>query len=198
MSARRALTTAVRDHLRQSVVDGGLAIPAHSCDVMFDGRPPANCGKWFYAIYQGPRSNRWLSGDQSEFGVNITITARANEPFDRIGTALVDWATGLDDRADAVWQNIFSHQWTGATTGIMNRANTLLTGWPDTYGFTEALYPTNMSNAQPVREDWFSATDRQQHKLGGSWNDRMPFCGLTITIQLMGAVRLQNNSDAGA
>lgn len=199
MSARRSLTTAVRDQLRDTVLNGGLAIPASDCDVMGDGRPAPNCGKWFYAVHQGSRSNQWLLGDESTFGVNVTISGRANEPFDRIGTNLVDLLNGLDDKADAVWTCIFAHQWTGqipGTVGVMTRANTILSAPESSYGWTEALYPTSMTEPQPVTPDWFSASEAQQHKKQAAWGEKMPFVGLRITINFMGAKRLMNNADA--
>lgn len=288
MSARRSLTLAIRDQLKDSTANGGLGLTVQTCEVQFDGRPPPLCGQWFYAVHQNPRTNQLLTGDQSTFGAQVTISARSEQPFDRLGTDQVELVNGLDDRADAVWNAIFAHQWSpqtvtivitgfdAATTykvtigsvtvsvtgntdtattasdlqvalagsvdpgfasviwtvagstitgsaahraftatssvsggtgtigdvtttlapGVMNRANGYLTA--GTYYWVEALYPTHMGTAEPIRADWYSASENQRFKSGGVYNDKLPFVGLRLVITFQGAVRLQRLGDAGA
>ena len=199
MSARRSLTWAVRDQLRATVVDGGLALTAAECDVMADGKPAPGCGKTFVSIHQGSRSNNWLSGDESEFGVNCTCTIRTNAPFDRIGTAEIDALDGLDDLGDAVWNCIFAHQWGVSPTGVMNKANLYLASInASNYFWTEALYPATMTEAQPVREEWFQATRTAAQGRGSvSYTaEAMQFCGFQLSIRFAGAKRMQVLSDA--
>ncbi len=189
------------DQLRDTVAHGGLAISRDDSAIMADGRPAPMSGKYFYAVHQGSRTNNWLGGDESTFSALVTITARANEPFDRIGPELVDLIDGLDDKADAVWTCFFAHQWTGqipGTIGVMTRANTYLENWGATYGWTEALYPSVMSDPTPVQAEWLIATGREPHKVGTAWSKTGAFAGVIVEIRFVGANRLMNNADAGA
>ena len=174
MSARRSLTLAIRDQLRDTVLNGGLAIPSSSCEVMGDGRPPPIAGTTFYAVHQGGRTKIGLatldSGAASRFGAYLTITSRTQGPFDRIGTAELDIANGLDDLADAAWNCLYAHQWSnGATIGVMTRANAFLP--VGSYPWLEPLYPTDQTSPQPVTPDWFSASEAQQHKAGAAYQE---------------------------
>lgn len=210
MSAR-SLTLAVRDYLCRDKPPSGTYTYAggyglgltktRDCDVTFDGRPHPGCGKLFFAVHHGRRQNNLLTGDESSFGVNVTISARANEPFDRIGTHLIDWADGVMAWANRVWSCIFANQWGSSPLGVMNLANTYLPGWStsDTYGWTEALYPVLINEAQPVRADWFSASEEQpQNRARIPSSGTMPYAGLAVTVQFVGAKRLQRLDDLGA
>lgn len=214
MAGSRSLTLAVRDQLRAaappagtvSYAGYGLGLANENCDVTFDGRPNPNCGKIFVAVHHGRRNNQLLTGDESMFGVDVTISARANEPFDRIGPNLVDWAYGVMAWGDKVWAVIFGNQWGNSPLGIMNRANQYLIPASgdsipdDAYGWTEALYPTGMSQAEAVRADWFSATEDQQMQ-GQNRSYRgntMPFVGLKVVVTCTGAKRIQRLDDIGA
>lgn len=208
MAGSRSLTLAVRDQLRATahatnIVGYGLGIASSDCDVTFDGRPNPDCGKLFFAVHHGRRTNQLLTGDESMFSVSVTISGRANEPFDRIGPNLLDWANGVMAWGDRVWACLFGNQWgVEATPGVMYRANRYLP--PSSYPWTEALYPTSMSEAQPVRPDWFSATEDQGQPSRGRGSiqpqrgNTVPFVGLTIRIELTGAKRIQRLDDIGA
>lgn len=201
VSARRSLAAAMLDQLRDTVANGGLAIASSDSGIMADGRPAPMSGRRFYAIHQGNRSNNWLLGDESAFDLMVTISERANEPFDRLGPNNIDMIDGLDDAAEDLWTNIFAHQWTGqysATPGIMSRANTYLADWNATYGWTEALYPAVMGPPTPVQGAWFMASGLTAHKVGQAWSQVAPYEGMTVQIRFAGAKRLMNNADAEA
>ena len=187
----------MRDFLRAPLASNGLNLATSMCEAMLDGRPAPLAGKWFYAVHQGPRSNNLLTGDASTFGVQVTITGRANEPFDRLGTDHVELVSGLDDRADAVWNAVFRNQWGVTPPGVMNIANTYLPA--SSYPWVEALYPTGMTVAEPVRADWFSSSDELQGRGKGNAyaGASLPFVGLKIVVSFGGAVRAQNLNDAG-
>lgn len=202
MSARRSIDFAIRDQLTDTVANGGLALPAGVCRVMTDGRPPADAGQYFYAIHDTDRQNGWLLGDKSTSGTFITISSKTSVPFDRIGTDQMDLVDELNDKAEDVFQNLFTHQWSFTDSlmvlnpGVMNRANTYLRGWPDCYGWLEASYPVYMSLPQPQRADWWSGTEYNHSKVGQQYSQGMQFCGLSIQIRMSNAVRMQGNSDS--
>lgn len=206
MSVRRSLTLAVRDQLRAAVVYGGLALDVSECEVMADGKPPPGCGIKFAAVHQGPRRNRLLTGDESEFGCMVTLSWKTSAPFDRIGTAEIEVVDGLDDFADSVWNCIFAHQWGVDPTGVMNKADQYLAARtsdpladpPDYYQWVEALYPQDMTVPQPVREEWFNATRTGHQTRGSQYAETMQFCGFSVAITFGGAKRIQRLEDAGA
>ena len=190
------------DQLRAATADGGLAIPTDQSGLTSDGRPYPSSGKWFYGVWHGPRTNRSMMYDESSFSLMVTVTAKVDVPFDRIGPNLLELTDGLEDRAEAVWTNFFAHQWTGqytATAGLMQRAAAYLLSAGSTYGFVEAPYPSQMTAPIPVRADWFSATDNAPNKSspGVRWDSaNMPFSGFKIDITFSGALRMMNNADA--
>lgn len=202
MSARRSLAIAVRDRLRMTTAQGGLALTSAQCEVMFDGRPAPSCGDLFFAVHQGRVTNRPLDqgGDASTFGTFVTITSRTKVPFDRVGTDQLDVANGLDDWAEKVWFCIYKNQWDGdgneEQLGVMNAADATLGA--NVYHWTEALYPTDISLAEPVRADWFSATEQSWAKGGANQQNVAPFVGLKIVVTFQGAVRMQELTDGGA
>ena len=194
MGERRSLSLAVRDWLRKPTGDGGLGLDRGVCDVMLDGRPPAVCGDWFYAIHQGARRNQQLAGGMlRSLDLTVTVTARTPQPFDRLGTDLVDRVLdGLDERVDLLVANIFRNQW-----AIMNLANTYL-GAPSTaYVWTEALYPASDGAPEPVRADWFNAVEGWPSKQPAGYQNQASYCGLKSVVQLTGAMRGQRQEDMG-
>ena len=202
MSVRRSLTLAVRDQLRATVLNGGLALEVDECEVMADGKPPPGCGIKFAAVHQGPRRNRLLTGDESEFGCMVTLSWKTSAPFDRIGTAEIEVADGLDDFADSVWHCIFARQWGVDPTGVMNKADDYLlsAALPGSsyYQWVEALYPQDMGLPTPVREEWFNATRTGHQTRGSQYAETMQFCGFSVAITFGGAKRIQRLGDAGA
>lgn len=206
MSARRSLTTAVRDFLRSSPTVGGLGLDTSLVEVMGDGSPAPSAGQWFYAVHQGPRSNQLLTGEGSSFGVSITISARTEAPFDRIGTDQIDVMSGLDDRGEDVWNAVFAGQWRGDGFGIMNRANAILqTAFPGgtPYLWTEALYPSNMGVPEPIGPTWWNAEEdsyqamsRAGKSIGTTGMAR--YCGFRMVISLTGAMRFQELGDSNS
>lgn len=198
MSARRALALGFREFLRSPLNVGGLAIATTDCDVMADGRPRPDCGDWFYAIHGGLRANQLQTGDESYFTLYCTISARTEQPFDRVGPNILQVADGLDDRADDVWNAIFRYQWT-PLTGPMTLANRFMypDSVPSTYLFVQSLYPVSCSNPEPVVESWFNATSQQQHRSGQSnTGEPAPFVGFKTVLTFQGAVIMQELDDA--
>lgn len=197
MSARRALALAVRNQLRLAAPEG-LGFLAHECDVMFDGRPAPSCGKWFLAIHQGGRVNERETCLQDRHTLLATLTMRVDEPFDRIGSELVEKEyDGFDVRMDAIRALIVRQQWS-----IMAAANVLLGNSandpfgrtsPVVNGFVEAIRPGEDGPAVAVNEDWFQAERRPKVNY-----HLPPFVGIKATLTLVGALRIQTLSDAGA
>lgn len=203
MAGSRSLTLAVRDQLMQpappnnatSYAGYGLGLTAAQCAVTFNGKPNPDCGPLFFAVHHGARNNQSLNADLSYYSVEVTISARANQSFDRIGPNLVDWANGVMAWADRVFACVFANQWGVDPIGIMNRADEYLP--PGSHRWKEALYPLSETQASMVRAEWFSATEEQQTKQqnrGGA----MPFVGLSVDVSLVGAMRPQNLTDMGA
>lgn len=155
------------------------------------------CGKYFHSVFATARTNDWKSGDASMYGVTISVTARAEEPFDRIGTSLIDLANGLDDRAERIWTACFANQWSqmiSGNVGVMSLANAYLDASGANYHWTEAAYPVMMTAPRPVRDDWFSASDRGYSKR--ERGETMPFVGVVVDVQFQAAARFMNNADA--
>lgn len=202
MAASRTLTLAVRDQLRAAAppnfasdyVGYGLGLTAAQCEVMFDGRPMPNAGDLFFAVHHNRRQNQSLTGDSSNFAVDVTISMRCVRPFDRVGPEQIDVSDGLEAWADRVTACVWANQWGTSPLGIMNRANNYLPS--GSYPWVEALYPTGNPQPQPQQEAWFNAANDQtsQRRQGGT----MPFVGMSIVVSLVGAVRYQRPGDTGA
>ncbi len=183
--SRRALLLATRDQLRT-----GLGLPTTKpllCEVMFDGEPPPGCGKTFYSVHRGPRDNSCRHSLDETYAANVTITMRVNEPYDRIGTDLMEKAaTGMDLQADKV-RSLIHMNYT-----LMNAANAYILsdyvaagGAGVIYGFSEPLYFQGDGEPRIVGPDWFKAdvTESTQAPIG-----------IAQTLRFGGARRLQPNS----
>lgn len=151
--SRRALMLATRDLLRS-----GLGYADRECDLAFDGHPAPRCGKVFLAVHRGGRRNNARDSIDELYDLIVTITIRVNEPYDRLGTDLIEKAAqGLDDRADAV--RAFIHM----NYDIMNRANTELmrlaknTSTQNVYGFAEPLGFQSDDKPDIKAGEWFHA-----------------------------------------
>ena len=187
------------EQLCDTVANGGLGlIPNQQVAVMMDGRPMPSMGRYFVSIHDGDRTNNWLMSDKSYYTLNVTISALAQQPFDRLGPDLIDMQNGLDDYGDSIWQCIFSNQWDAqyisGHIGIMARANAQLAGWPNNYQWVEALYPQNIGPATPRPESWFLASSQRVQSKAGA-NKSAPYAGLSLTIRFAGAVRITNQAD---
>lgn len=155
--SRRSLMLATRDLIRS-----GLNYADRECDVTFDGQPPPRAGKVFVAIHRGGRRSTARDSIDELYELIVTITLRVNEPYDRLGTDLLEKAAqGMDDRGDAL--RAFLHM----NYDVMNRANTLLItaanitkppqGSPNVYGFSEPLGFVSDDIPRLVAGNWFHA-----------------------------------------
>ena len=104
--------------LSAAPADGGLGLVVNrDVAIMPDGKPQPNGNRFFASIHDGPRNNQWLMSDKSYFDLNVTLSALAQQPFDRVGAKLINLTNGLNDRAEVIWNAVFSHQWTGQYAG---------------------------------------------------------------------------------
>lgn len=154
--SRRALLLAVRDDIRDV-----LKYAARDCDLTLPGgQPPPRCGKWFIGIWPGSRRNQGRTALDATYELTVTLTARVNEPFDRVAIDLLAKnETGFWDRSEAIAELIHKDCW---DTHVITRANAILKDdYPYTsnepVGFRESL--TFMSDSVPrlVGGDWFHA-----------------------------------------
>ena len=166
----RALHLAVRNRLKDSVVNGGLALTARECEVMGpDGRPPARCGERFVAVHGGGCSNSSRDDLDEVYHLYVTVTLRAARvPPDRWGTDLIDKATtGMDDLCQSVKVSIHKD---AANDVVIRAANILLGAGADGFsginGFVESLIFENMGDDAPKGPDWFSADPEDLHGVG--------------------------------
>lgn len=99
MSAK-ALLTAVQSKLRTLLSDPTGKIVG----VQATGRPPANCGQWYYAVWwnRADQRDRNPLSHEVAHGFTVTITARmAYAPRDRVGV-LLQASDELLARAEAI------------------------------------------------------------------------------------------------
>lgn len=168
---KRALCLAVRDQLKTAYASHNwTALALKECEVMFDGRPPPRAGKKFVSVHRGGRRNTARNNTLDElYYVDVTLTLRVNEPFDKLGANLLELATtGLDDIGDQIRAIIHMNEpiRSAANTYIENAAN----AWPvppaQVYVFSEPLRYLDEDLPQEVGAYWFSATPEQDGFLG--------------------------------
>lgn len=156
---RRALTNAVVAQLRDTVINGGLALGVAECGLTpVGGQPPPMAGERYVGVRAGGRSTQGVThGLLEEYSVIVTVTWRINGriPFDRIGDYLMTVANGFDDLCDAVRLNIHGDQWDGR---IISRANTIIGSGAGTGGpFATSLFFQGDDEPFPVSGEWFHA-----------------------------------------
>lgn len=182
--SRRCLALAVRDQLRDTLVNGGLALSLKDCGLApIDGRPPAWCGERYVGVFVGARATaRVTHGLKEVYSVHVVVTYRINGmvPFDRLGDSLMEKASnGFDDFADAIRANLnadyYNHK-------VLIRANNYLN--PDQiplYGlFARGIEFMGDDVPHAVGPDWF---------LGSADSKNV---GIVQTLRFGGIERIQS------
>lgn len=173
--SRRAL------HLgHRNVIRSVLKYTNAECDVCFDGQPPPRCGKIFVGIHRAPRGSSLRTGQEIMYSMNITLTARVTEPYDRIGTDLMEKAMiGLDDRADAIIDLVHED----ASGKILTVVNGFISGGQN--AFVEPLSFEGDEGGRLVGGNWFHAQA-----------DAMEV-GVALTLRFGKAKRIKRIEDLG-
>lgn len=185
--SRAALALAVRDHLRDTVVKGGLALTAQQCELAPDGgRPPEAAGPLFVGVYTGGRVVVPSTGLDEIYRLIVVVTVRTGHvPYDRLGpAALAKAAVGFDAWVDKVRWCVHRDQWNG--NKILQRANVII-GFEDSdgdtpRGFNQPLAFLSDDDPQPVGPLWFGAEDTAE---GGP-------CGVVQRLTFGNARRTQS------
>jgi len=116
-----ALLKAVEARVRDLLADpaGKLA------GVQLDGRPPPNCGQWYYAVHwAGGRGSGSVGDHDVTHAVTVTITARmAYAPQDRRGARLT-----LDGELIARAEALAGPGVVHGSYAVLNAANALIAG----------------------------------------------------------------------
>lgn len=143
--SRKALLLAVRDELWEQ-----FGWTQKECQVAFNGQPPPRAGKVFVAVHRGPRQSVSDLSLEEDYTVYVTVTARVNEPYDRIGTDLMEKATeGVDDLCDRIRALLHMKD------TVLDRANEAL--GVTVNGFCEPLMFLGDEEPQLVGGAWFHA-----------------------------------------
>lgn len=179
--SERALCLAIRNRLRAAVVDGGLALAASECDVTALGQPHPRAGKRFCGIWgAGSTSSQECSLEES-FAVDVVVSYRVNEPFDRIGSDTTYglqihalYGASLDVWADTIKALLVNKRWE-----IVSDANALInTAQGATVdGFKEPPFFRGQT-LELVSGEWFHSTSQKE-------------CGLVRRLHFDGATRIQ-------
>ena len=152
---------ATRDQLKLAIgtyPNGGLALGQKECEVMFDGEPPPRCGKRFFSVHRGGRENQARHSLDELYAVFVTITLRVNEPFDALGTNLIEKAQqGMDDLVDSVRDIVHMNYTLMAAANATILAVATAGNVPLVYGFSEPLMFQGDDAPRIVGPDWFKA-----------------------------------------
>lgn len=145
-SARRAFKLAIVEYLSANAgMDAGaIAIGAAP------GRPRPECGEWFICVWGGSRSFGIKTALDVTQSVNLTLTKRFTGPIDRWDQALDAEDDGFDERMGALVSLLMAGQ-----NDIRKRTAELMADGVD--GTSEAPYPMNDPEPQPVGAEWFEA-----------------------------------------
>lgn len=136
-----SLLLATKEFLIDNLKYDNRPIDETLCNVMADGRPPAECGELFLSVHPG--SFRGVSMEILEcvHSLNITITLRtANAAFDKLGlTHVTDFSLGIGELAQTLAEYIHLNQ------SIINLANTKIdiykNRWVEPLRFSSASTP---------------------------------------------------------
>lgn len=177
--SQRALELAVRDSI-QTTLFSGVTNPQTICDVMDDGEPSPRCGDWFYAVHGESFNNGMQNTLDETYSVTVTVTGKIRQPFDRLGTDLVNKATtGLNDRVQALKYLHMNY-----TVMAAANATILAAATGDVYGFCEPLrLASGTLPARVVGASWFKA------------DPTADLCGLVCDVRFVGARRIQPNTN---
>jgi len=149
LQPQAALETAVRNAIRTS-----LEYPDAQCQRTHAGMPHPRAGNVFVSVwYDGQRDSEMRTCLNEVFGVYVTVTVRAVQPFDR-------WVIHRDDleaRLNAIKALLHADSYNFA----ISRAAAVLAEFDGTgqaVGFREALWFRGFDAVQEVGPDWFSAS----------------------------------------
>lgn len=171
----QALKVATRD----AIIGAGLGYTIQTCNLMFEGKPPPNCGAVFLAVHGGTIQDTARDSLDELYSVIITLTMRVSIPYDRGGTDLLAKAeSGADERLRKLRAKL-KHKY----TGLLSTANAAIlasAGAGETvYGFSEPFTNSQIEQPRIVGSDW----------LHGDPNSTE--CGIAQNLVLSGARRLQ-------
>jgi hypothetical protein len=141
-----------------AALHGRLGYTTATAGRAFDGQPPPRCGKVFAAVWSdGRRGSNSGESLHESFSVNVTLTVRCEQPFDR-------WLTHRDDletRLNKIRAYVHGDRW---DFRISNAANALCgyrnagdhtTDQPA--GFLGSLMFLGYDPIREVGADWFHA-----------------------------------------
>ncbi len=161
MRLRAALKRAVRDAIRQYC---GFA--EGECDITPPpGKPHPRAGRWFVAVWDGPRSWEHSASLMMRLSVNITVSLSVgNTPTDRLGTKAIDQASdpqdGLNERVGQIATMLYSQQWS-----IAQQADNLMSAGPGNSGIVngilEAGRPLSDTGPEERPHSWWNSLQPQ-------------------------------------
>lgn len=177
-----ALEAAVAAAIIASTPPNSLAAYTRAtCSRTFDAQPPPACGQVFVAVwFDGRRTSEGRTALNETFGVNVTVTMRVHQPYDR----LVQHRDDLEVRANAIRALLHADNYDYR----ISRAANVLAGFDQTpsqrVGFCESLTFEGMDAVQLVGGNWFHAPP-----------DKLEV-GLAQTLRFGKARRIQNTITA--
>lgn len=195
--SQRALLLSVRNRLRDTVANGGLAYANAECEVMFDGQPPPNAPERFIAVHAGTWTARGdTEGLDETYGIMVTVTVRtAKSPIDKTAPNLLVGSTGgqLDVLLEAIRAKLHKDPGPRSSTDtsqypVLAVANTTI-GASDN-GFVEPLVFTDGGQPEAKGPDWF-------HADSDNWSGSIRHVGIAQTLTFGGARRIQVIEEQG-
>lgn len=163
-----------------SIVGSILGYTQKDCDIVGpDGKPHARAGKYFVGIHSSYKRGLQDGCSEEEYGLDITVSRKLDEPYDRIGSETKNQAThGLNVLCEGIKAFMVKNQYP-----IMNTAN--VTIGADASGFIEPLFFLDGdARGAEVRDDWFDA--------GGDESPGLSTAGLKRTMRFGKATRIQD------
>lgn len=169
-----------------SVFGDTIGYTQKDCDVVGpSGKPHPRCGRVFVGIHAYSQSGLQDGCSEEEYGVNVTVSRRLNEPFDRIGQDTKNNATvGINALCDAIKAYMLKNQYQ-----IMNTANTTI--GDDANGFVEPLFFLDGdAGGIEVTADWFNGDSHAAEY--GLDNTGMDTARLKRSMRFGRALRIQS------
>lgn len=174
-----ALLLATRDHLRTQ-----LSLNESQCDIQPDGRPPANMGERYVALWEDGSAGAGTTGGGASTlsetcGLLVTVTRRTGRyGRDRRRNIFLEEITGLEPLCRSIKAAIH------ANWGIVNAANARIS---DAYNkFQLPLFWVRQDRAQGMDADW-----------AGSAAEKDDSTYLVVSLRFAGALRVQPLGEAG-
>ena len=176
LEPQAALETAVVN----AVLAGGLGYLAPQVVRTFDGRPPPSCGPIFLAVWSGGGRRRGNSSDGLDqyFGVNVTLTLRTVQPFDRSIRHRDDVENRLNDVVALVHQDRYAHSIILAANAMAGYRQASVVDPTKHVGFCQALGWAGTDDCREVGGEWFLSQSAKH-------------AGVTQTAHFDGARRTQ-------